>query len=159
LAPQASDARPAALRVRVAAVILLDGRIVLVRHKRDCRTYHLLPGGGVETGESIADALRREVLEETGLEIDVERPLFVSDTLAPDGTRHLVNLTFLTRVTGGSLTDSPVDARVDVVEAVDVSALEGLDLRPPMAAELADAAAGGFEGVARYLGPLWTNED
>ena len=50
-----------AVRVRVSAVILVDGRLVLVRHRRDGRTYHLLPGGGVEAGETLPAAVSREV--------------------------------------------------------------------------------------------------
>ena len=44
-------------RVRVAAVLLHQGRIVVVRHSRDGKDYHLLPGGGVEPGETLEQAL------------------------------------------------------------------------------------------------------
>ena len=99
-------------RIRVAALLVIDGRVVLVRHRRGDRVYHLLPGGGVDWGETLSEALRREVREETGLEIDVGPLLFVNDTLDPSGSRHVVNLTFRATHLGGVPTDIPADTRV-----------------------------------------------
>lgn len=63
-------------RSRVAAMIIRDGRVLMVRERlRDDRNRHegqeiwTLPGGGIEPGESLEQALRREVHEEVGLEI------------------------------------------------------------------------------------------
>lgn len=148
----------AAPRVRVAAVIPVDDRILLVSHTKNRRSYFLLPGGGVEPFEAVGDALMREVLEETGLEVRLVRPLFVSDTIDPDRTRHLVNLTFLAEATGGKLLDSPQDPSVTAVRLVTLGELRSLDLRPPMARHIIEAAHTGFASPARYLGPLWTHE-
>ncbi len=58
-----------------------------------------LPGGGIEPGERMLDALRREVREEVGLEIEAIRPLFFKDgeypKLFPDGTRQDIYMVFL----------------------------------------------------------------
>jgi 8-oxo-dGTP diphosphatase len=150
-------ARASEIRLRVAAVLPIGGRIVLVRHRKGDEVYHLLPGGGVRVGESVGDALAREVLEETGLIARAVRPLFVSDAIAPDGSRHMVQLTFLAEVSGGEITSSPEDPRVEGVELAAPDALEATDLRPPMAEAIRLAAAEGFSGAARYLGPLWSD--
>jgi len=146
-------------RVRVAAVLPSDGGIVVVRHLKDGRSYHLLPGGGVEAGESIETALVREVLEETGLDCQIAAPLFINDSVAPDGSRHVVQLTFLAHVTGGALRQHQDDPRVVAAEIVTLDALPGLDLRPPMAEALVAAAAAGYCAPARYLGQLWSELD
>lgn len=147
-------------RVRVAAVMIDDeGRLVLVRHRRGDHVYHLLPGGGVESRETLEEALQREALEETGLFIEVGQPLFINDTIDPDaGGRHIVNITFRAAVTGGTITDSPVDDRIEAVELVEPADVVGMDLRPPLARELLAAIEEGFVGPARYLGPLWAPE-
>lgn len=145
-------------RVRVAAVLLIDGKVVLARHRKGPRAYHLLPGGGVERGETLEQALVREVAEETGLSVDIGRPLILNDTIDPAGRRHLVNVTFSASVTGGSLTAYPGDDRVEALDLVAPDDLADVDLRPPFATELARAIAAGDEWSATYLGALYVEE-
>ncbi len=59
------------MRVRSAAVVVRDGKILVIRRRKDGRNYCVLPGGGVEEGENLREACRRELLEETGLDGDV----------------------------------------------------------------------------------------
>jgi ADP-ribose pyrophosphatase YjhB (NUDIX family) len=111
----------------------------------------------VDYRETLQAALVREVLEETGLEVALMRPLFVSDTIDPEGPRHVVNITFGAEIIGGSITTTPADARVEAVDLVDPSDLASLDLRPPMARDLARAVSEGLDRTdTRYLGSLFT---
>jgi 8-oxo-dGTP diphosphatase len=151
LAAAASDGP----RVRVASLILLEGRVVLVRHRVGSLSYHLLPGGGVDYRETLAEAAEREVREETGLEVSIGRLLFANDTIDPHGSRHVVNLTFAATVTGGHVTGTPQDQRVEAVDLVTAESLGALDLRPPIAAELQQYLAGEPIGDP-YLGSLFT---
>lgn len=141
-------------RVRVAAVIVRDDRILLVRHAKDGAEYWLLPGGGVHYGESLSEALAREVREETGLEARVGDVVFAHDGIAPDGSRHIVNVYLLAEVTGGALRcgDEP---RLAGVRDVPLGELSELDLRPDLREPLLAAAARGFPARAPYLGSLW----
>ncbi|MGW4808013.1 NUDIX domain-containing protein [Kitasatospora sp. NPDC004272] len=59
------------VRVRVCAVLVHDGRLALIRRHRLAGEQHSLPGGVVEDGEEPADALRRELIEELGLDLAV----------------------------------------------------------------------------------------
>ncbi|HLI07467.1 MAG TPA: NUDIX domain-containing protein [Ktedonobacteraceae bacterium] len=59
----------ACFRIGVAALIFHEGKVLLA-HRRDIDWWNL-PGGGMEEGETVDEALRREVLEETGLEVEV----------------------------------------------------------------------------------------
>lgn len=110
--------------------------------------------------ETIAQALVREVAEETGLRVEPGRLLFVNDTIDPSGPRHVINLTFAADITGGSIIDEPLDPRVAAIDLVDIADLESLDLRPPIASELA-AVLRGESGDAHqcYIGPVFKPAD
>ena len=72
------------LRIRAVAVAVRDRRVLVVLRERDGRSYAVLPGGGVETGESPQAACIRELREETGLDGVVEELLPVGvDRAAP----------------------------------------------------------------------------
>ncbi len=70
---------------RVQGAIVRDGQVLLIQHREHNtrRGYWLLPGGAPQVGETDQDALRREIKEETHLDVDVERLLF-DDAAEPD---------------------------------------------------------------------------
>jgi len=143
-----SELRP---RIRVAALIIEGDRVLLVEHAKGENRYWLLPGGGVDHGESLPEALRRELLEETGLEIAVGSLALVNDTIAPDRARHIVHITFHARITGGSLSVG-VDPRLIGAAWVPLEELPGLSFYPAIQAEIAAAAQ---TDAAVYLGNIW----
>jgi 8-oxo-dGTP diphosphatase len=115
--------------VAVGAVILKDERIVLVQRNREpSRGLWTFPGGAVELGEPIHEAVRREALEETGLVIEVGAVATVIDHVVRDARDrvlyHYVIVDYLARPVGGILR-----AGSDVSDAcwatlADVEALE-----------------------------------
>ena len=62
--------RRKSLRIRVSAILIKDGKILLIAHKKNNDVYWLLPGGGVNFGESLKHALKREIKEELGVSIN-----------------------------------------------------------------------------------------
>lgn len=81
---------------RAAAIILNGNHIALIKRKRNGRLYYVFPGGQIEEGESPEQAVVREVEEELGLTIRVER-LLVQVTY-----RAKMQYYFLTRTLGGT---------------------------------------------------------
>jgi 8-oxo-dGTP diphosphatase len=91
------------LRVRVCGICLKDGHLLLVHHKGLTPSGSLWapPGGGMEYGEDAKTALKREFLEETGLDITVGDFLFVHEYLDPP--LHGIELFFEVENAAGTL--------------------------------------------------------
>jgi ADP-ribose pyrophosphatase YjhB (NUDIX family) len=90
------------------ALIHKDGKVLLVkRNNEPNKGKWALPGGLVELGERVEEAVRREVREEVGLEIHLEEMLEVVDDIHYDaGGRvkfHYILVDFLAKATGGRL--------------------------------------------------------
>jgi 8-oxo-dGTP diphosphatase len=141
------------VRVRVAVCIVDGDRILLVQHLKNGRRYRLLPGGGVEVGETLADTAVRELREETGYDVEVGRLLLVCEALEPHG-RHLVNLVFAGEVRGGSLR-AGLDGRLVDAAWEPVDGLPTLEMYPPIGAELLRCVREGLSGEVRVLGNVW----
>jgi len=98
---------PLAPVVGVGAVIVKDGKVLIVKRGHEPRKGEWsLPGGRVELGETLVDALRREIREETGLEIDVGPVVEVFDRVHKSDDRveyHFVIVDYLCRCVGGEL--------------------------------------------------------
>src|SRR5512144_550829 len=95
-------------RIRVSAILSWKGRVLLCRHEKAGKEYWLLPGGGVNSGESLVQALRRELTEEVGIGEDLtfEGPLAVVDSIAPKRAfvgKHVVHIIFAADLSGRSL--------------------------------------------------------
>jgi len=88
----------ASFRIAVSALIFEEGRVLLA-YRRDIDWWNL-PGGGMEVGETVDEALCREVAEETGLEIEVEQLVGVYSK----PQKQEIVLTFRCHITGGTLT-------------------------------------------------------
>lgn len=91
--------------VGVGAVIVdAQGRLFLARRGPQAKNERGLwefPGGSVEFGERLADALRREIEEEYGLQIEVGELLDVVDHILPLEGQHWVSPAFICRVQAG----------------------------------------------------------
>lgn len=94
--------------VGVGAVIVEDGKVLLIKRRYEPLKGHWsLPGGMVEVGETLESALMREMLEETGMRVDVGPVIEVFDRIMRDEQRrvryHYVLIDYLCWPAGGSL--------------------------------------------------------
>jgi len=111
--------------VGVGAVIVDRGRVLLVKRAHEpLKGEWSLPGGGVEVGETLHDAVVREVREETGLDVRVGPVVEVIDRIHPevDGRVefHFVIIDYLCSVAGGTMVHSSDAADACWVEVDDL---------------------------------------
>ena len=145
-------------RIRVSAVLRWSDRILLCRHQKPGKEYWLLPGGGVNSGENLVQALRRELLEEVGIDeqISFEGPVAVVDSIAPVRSftrKHVVHIIFAGDLTGHSLERvTSQDAAVQGHRLFTLPELEDVVLHPPIQRFLARWQPG---DPVVYLGALW----
>ena len=145
-------------RIRVSALLRWQDRILLCRHEKPGKEYWLLPGGGVDSGESLVDALQRELLEEVGLEdeLPLEGPIAIVDSIAPQrsfAAKHIVHIIFSGDLSGRSLEQvESHDAAVRGHRLFVVDELDGVVLHPPIQRFLQRWRPG---DPVVYLGALW----
>lgn len=139
-------------RVRVAGIIIDDNKLLLIAHKKNDSIYWLLPGGGVDYGESLEEALKREFLEELNVHVTVGKPAMLSDSIDPDGERHIINICFFCHHSKGNYKLGK-DKRLNDYRFFKIEELPKLQIFPPVNEKLASLVAGA-ESV-EYLGKLW----
>jgi ADP-ribose pyrophosphatase YjhB (NUDIX family) len=144
-------------RIRVSALLRWGDGILLCRHDKRGRDVWLLPGGGVHSGETLVDALRREIGEEVGIEAPpLEGPIALVDSIAPARsltTKHVVHIIFAGRVEGSLEAVASTDVAVRGHRLFAFEELAGVVLHPPIQRFLERWQSG---DPAVYLGALWT---
>ena len=134
-------------QLRVAGILIENGRILLVRQKVNPSRQWSLPGGRAEPGETLEEAMVREMLEETGLEVSVGRLLYVADK--PED--NLLHITFEVQRQAGRirLPTGEFDANpITDVRLVDVDTLGSFGFSE----KWRSLVESGFPDAPRYAG-------
>jgi ADP-ribose pyrophosphatase YjhB (NUDIX family) len=142
------------IRIRVAGILMKEDKILLVRHEKNKNSYWLLPGGGVEFGETAAEALIREFQEEVGLAIQIKSLVLVHDSIPPDKHRQVLNLYYLVTSLNFDLTVTP-DAVLRDADFFPLSKLKDMKINPDVKNEILEGIQSGWKSGGRYLGNRW----
>ncbi len=117
------------IKTRASALIFEGGKLLVTKHDvKDYGVYYLLPGGGIELGESPNDAIVREVKEECGIDVEVERLVYYKSGYT-DKDNYL-DLIFLCKKTGGEIKVSDDEKSVKEVLLVSPEEIKSLKFFP-----------------------------
>ncbi|WP_114778987.1 NUDIX domain-containing protein [Botryobacter ruber] len=121
------------VRVRVCGICIQHEKLLLVRHQATIgnSAFWSPPGGGLTYDETIQECLVREFKEETGLDVQVTRFLFVNEFLQQP--LHAVELFFEVQLTGGTLstgTDPEAAPEEQLIENVAFLSREEINQLP-----------------------------
>jgi 8-oxo-dGTP diphosphatase len=164
------------VKLRVSALCIRDAEVLLIEHKSFApddpelpESYWILPGGAVERGETLDEAVKREMMEETALECTVGSLLFIKELLYPypgvleqGNLHHSVSLGFHCTVTGGEMItgkdpEYPDDQQVILrVCWIPLAELDRYHLYPPFLADyiLAQKPEGLLDAVPEFFNSL-----
>lgn len=144
--------------IRCSAIVFRGDTVLLLRRDRAGDVDWVLPGGTPNLAESIMSCVRREVAEETDLQMNADRVAFVLEASNVDDGVHQIDMV---------LTATEADPRAEpqrrepdlTPEFHPVAQLASLRLLPPIAGFLRGLHASGGRGGAPYLGNLWRAND
>ena len=145
-------------RIRVSALLRREDRILLCRHEKAGQDRWLLPGGGVQLGETLVAALRRELAEELGIadDLPLEGPIAIAESISPahaSSVRHVVHIVFAAHLGTRSLVAlRSTDDAVRGHRLFDPEELAEFALHPPIQRFLRRWRPG---DPVVYLGRLW----
>ncbi|MCS7299391.1 MAG: NUDIX hydrolase [Spirochaetia bacterium] len=114
------------IRIRVQAVIFNDkGALLLVKHSKNNKEYYVLPGGGVEYGERLVDALLRELKEELDISnVYSVKYVGIRDFIPPEGDRHVIDIYYYVVA---DLSDIKLSENDGIIKGFDFISIRDLD--------------------------------
>lgn len=121
--------------VAMKAIIVNDGKILLLRESAEHDTNtkagkYQFPGGRIDPGEPFADGLRREIKEETGMEVEIGEPFYVGEWFPViKGAPHHIVAVFL--ICKPSTTEVVISEEHDAYEWADPEVAQKIDIMMP----------------------------
>lgn len=143
--------------IRVAAIIIKDSKILLALSKYGDDSFYLCPGGVVEGFETLRNAVKREVKEETNYDAGVGELLYAREWINPAEKANVLDLFFNVEIIDGKethLLDPCIDKGViQKLEWVSVDQLHLIDFEPKMLIpKIQKDFKNGFKNRLIYIG-------
>jgi ADP-ribose pyrophosphatase YjhB (NUDIX family) len=137
------------MNIRVTGILLSDDKILLLDQDVENSRSWSLPGGKVEENETLEAALKREMKEETGLEVDVQRLLYVCDHITEKA--HILHITFEVKETGGKLGDLTLGVDTNKIRSVEFVSLADITSLG-FSSKFQKIVQDGFPKAGNYMG-------
>jgi len=142
------------IRIRAAGILVHEGKILLVRHEKNGKSYWLIPGGGVDFGETVEAAVIREYQEEVGLPIKVGPMVLVHDSVPPNRHRQVLNIYFMVTAEHFNIQVTQ-DAVLRDAAFYDLKDFGNMQVNPDVKKEILEGLATNWAKGCQYLGNRW----
>ena len=127
MTPEIAEIYGNRVRIRVCGLCWQKDSLLLIKHRMGPHGFWAPPGGGLEYGERLEETLRREFLEETGLDVSPGKFRFGCEFL--QHPLHAVELFFDVSVVGGTLKKGD-DPELQLIEKAEFLSQKDIDVLP-----------------------------
>jgi 8-oxo-dGTP diphosphatase len=144
------------MKVRPSVVIIENDCVLLMRYRYGQTDVYNLPGGNVDKGETLTQTVVRELQEELGIEIAVEKMILMGEVLMPEPKKDVLHCVFLAKIIEGKPVLNPAETSALEVVWKPIDTLKGLAMYPNVGTDLEKILLEdvGFQYVGR-VGQIW----
>lgn len=124
------------MKVRPSVVIIENNCVLLMRYSYGQRDVYNLPGGNVDKGETLAQTVVRELQEELGIEIAIEKMILMGEVLMESPKNDVLHSVFLAKIIQGKPILNPKETSALEVVWKPIDTLKDLAMYPNVGADL-----------------------
>lgn len=126
------------INIRPAILIIENQQILTMQYNYGGQEVYNLPGGNLELGEHLSDALAREMQEELGIGVSVGEMILVGEVYFEERKKHTLHLLFEGKITEGSPTLNPKETSAIAIKWLTISDLTTINLYPNLSKQIQD---------------------
>lgn len=140
------------INIRPAILIIENQQILAMQYNYGSQEVYNLPGGNLELGEHLSDALAREMQEELGIEVSVGEMILVGEVYFEERKKHTLHLLFEGIITAGIPTLNPKETSALAIKWLAINELEKVNLYPNLSKAIQDYLTGELSN--KYVGKI-----
>lgn len=124
------------MKVRPSIAIIKNNHLLLMRYRYGNTDTYNLPGGNVDKGETLTETVVRELMEELGIEVDLEVMILSGDVIMAEGKEDILHCVFEGKILAGNPVLNPAETSALAVVWMPLVDLHELDMYPNVGAQL-----------------------
>ena len=140
------------INIRPAILIIKNQQVLTMQYKYGGQEVYNLPGGNLELGEYLSDALARELQEELGIDIVIGEMILVGEIYFEDRKKHTLHILYEGEITAGIPILNPKETSALAIKWLDINDLDAVNIYPNLSKSIKKYLAGKLNN--KYIGKI-----